>query len=311
MCGVRGEILPTSHIPSWGSKDERLRPPPTDEGDGQDEQNDDDNDQHENDDEDRLARYNLLVPNLSLDTGCSPLHPANTAPSEEQMSLTQRLLSLLLTSRLLHSRDLEIYRHHTPGEEDVLGPQQDDMVVDDTAPTTGTSPSDVTRELKAFWTLHIDVLCLSHAGTGSVFDASWLAVLAALRTTKLPRAWWDADRSEVVCSADRGQARGLGVRGWPVSVGFGVVPAPKDATGAREDGRKGTVIVDMDALEEECCAETGCVVVDASEDAGAQTVLVRVEKSGGSAAGVKEVQEIVKIAEGRWREWRALLEEGK
>jgi hypothetical protein len=47
------------------------------------------------------------------------------------------------------------------------------------------------------------------------------------------------------------------------------------------------------------------VVVDVGEDG--ETTLLRLEKSGGAAAGVAEVQQVVKAAEGRWREWRELM----
>ncbi|KAK4987007.1 hypothetical protein LTR28_001918, partial [Elasticomyces elasticus] len=45
---------------------------------------------------------------------------------------------------------------------------------------------------KAYWTLYIDLLFISL--DGNPFDVAWAAVLAALKDTRLPRAWWDPDR---------------------------------------------------------------------------------------------------------------------
>ncbi|ETN40212.1 uncharacterized protein HMPREF1541_04488 [Cyphellophora europaea CBS 101466] len=298
VCGVRGEILPISEIPSWSVGDAVSRVVVQDaEEDLEDE------------DEDALWQHNLLVPNISLDTGCSPLHPANTAPSEEQQSLSQRLLSLLLTSRLVRLRDLEIYHHHHDAEEDddaaaaALDP--DGMEIEAHEPAGG---SNATRKtVKAFWVLYIDILCISHAGSGSVFDAAWLALCAALRTTVLPAARWDADEGRVLCSSDVGRATRLSLRGLPVPLSWGIFVHDKRVVGTGK-GEEAVVLVDLGAMEEEACAERGCVVVDLSEEDG-EVQLVRVEKSGGGVAGVREVQSVVKVAEGRWREWRKLLGE--
>ncbi|RMZ83773.1 hypothetical protein DV738_g859, partial [Chaetothyriales sp. CBS 135597] len=215
VCGVRGEILPVSEIASF-------QPPP--------------------------PRYNLVVPNLELSTGCSPLHPANAAPSIEAQSISQRLLSLLLSSKLVRQKQLEVM--HTP-ELLLLSPSlPDDPPLQDTA----------APQLKAFWVLYIDMVCLSHAGSGSVFDAAWLALYAALRHTRLPRAVWDADAKQVFCSPDVHEAAALRLR---------------------------------DALEEETVAETGCVVVDADAATG-EAVLLRVEKSGGAGRiGLPELRVLV------------------
>jgi exosome complex component RRP43 len=71
----------------------------------------------------------------------------------------------------------------------------------------------------------------------------------------------------------------------------------------------------MDAFEEESCAERGCVVVDVerseSGEGNGGVVVKRIEKSGGGVVGVREVGEILKLAEGRWREWRCVLEKAR
>ena len=149
-------------------------------------------------------------------------------------------------------------------------------------------------QLKAYWVLYLDLLCVSHAGSGSVFDAAWLAVCAALRDTLLPRAVWDVDEMAVYCSAEMSEARKLRLRGMPVPLSWGVF--------------EGRVLVDLDGMEEECCAEKGCVVVDVDEDEERAVVVVRVEKWGGGVVGAKEVVEAVKLAGARWTEWRKVLE---
>ncbi|KAI5283752.1 Tubulin alpha chain-like 3, partial [Ascosphaera acerosa] len=78
-------------------------------------------------------------------------------------------------------------------------------------------------EMKAFWALYIDVLMLSASGNAA--DIAWLAVLAALRDTRLPRAWWDADRETVLCSDKVGEATRLRLRGCPIASSFAVFEA--------------------------------------------------------------------------------------
>ena len=305
VCGVRGEILEVKDIPSFSVKDAF--------GGGGDAVNEDDDAERSKDRV--LADYNLLVPNLSLDTGCSPLHPANAPPSAEQMSTTQRVLSLLLSSSLVRVRDLEIYEGEDGLAEALKGEEGDEMVLDDQDEQETTA-----KQVKAYWTLYIDIICLSHAGSsGTVFDAAWLAVLAALKTTKLPFASWDRDEGRVLCSSDVGRATMLTLRGMPVGVSFGACRLDERVLEAarRRDGEAGkkvkatkkeeaVLLIDLEGIEEECCADTGCVVVDCSRGEGA-TELLRVEKSGGGFVGLEEIQTLVKVAKGRWKEWTALL----
>ncbi len=262
VCGVRAEILPVSDIPSF--RISKSGPKPSVSADRDDSEGADDAR-----DESELSLYNLLVPNLSLDTGCSALHPANTAPSIEAQSFTQRLLSLLLTSRLVKLSDLEIY--HTPDPTMLLEGESEES------------------QLKAYWVLYIDMLCISHAGSGSVFDSAWLALFAALRDTILPQAMWDIDDMAVYCSPEVSEAKKLRLRGMPVPLSFGVF--------------EGEVLMDLDGMEEECCAEKGGVAVDEEGE-----VVLRVEKWGGGVAKGIEITQVVKLAGGRWREWKKVLE---
>ena len=86
VCGVRGEILLASDVPSCNITPE---PRPTE-----------------------VQDLGLLVPNLELSTGCSPAHLPGQPPSPLAQSLTARLLALLHASRLVHADDLRIW--HRP-----------------------------------------------------------------------------------------------------------------------------------------------------------------------------------------------------
>ena len=70
---------------------------------------------------------------------------------------------------------------------------------------------------------------------------------------------------------------------------------------------RGRVLVDLEAGEEGLCGEVVAIVVDGSGgmDGGEEGVRVlRIEKSGGGYVGAGEMRECVRLAGGRWREWR-------
>ncbi len=272
VCGVRAEILPVGEIPSFRVNTTKV----------------------ENKDEDEgayspIPLYHLVVPNLELATGCSPRHPANTAPSVEAQSISQRLLSLLHSSRLVRTSDLEII--YTPPEAEL-----------DPDPELGV---DTDPQLKAYWTLYVDMVCISHGG--SVFDAAWLALYAALRDTVLPRAWWDADLGQVVCSPELKETKKVQLRGMPVPSSFGAfVPEKRLMV---DEGRS-WILMDMDAFEEDVCTETGAITVDVEGDGTEKDALsiLRVEKNGGCSIGVDQMMEITTHARRRWYQWKGVLD---
>ncbi|OQV04125.1 3' exoribonuclease family, domain-containing protein isoform 1 [Cladophialophora immunda] len=283
VCGVRAEILPTSEIPSFrvtksADKDWTLPSRPKNEVDD-----------HEGEGEYSATQlYNLVVPNIELATGCSPRHPANTAPSVEAQSISQRLLSLLHTSQLVRTSDLEIIYAPPPESQDLeLG-------------------IDAEAQLKAYWTLYIDMMCISHGG--SVFDAAWLALDAALRNCLLPKAWWDADLEKVICSMDVKEARKLRLRGMPVPSSWGLFVPEKRLLTMQNDGEdRSWILMDLDTFEEESCAEVGCITVDCSNGADSAVVL-RIEKSGGSVVGVDQIAQVAESAKQRWQQWKNVLD---
>ncbi|KAI1919514.1 hypothetical protein LOZ53_004540 [Ophidiomyces ophidiicola] len=315
VCGVRGEILSTDDIPAWsisntssGSTAKSPREEST-----------------EDDDDTEIQVFNLLVPNLSLSTGCSPAIAASSAPSSLAQSLSHQLLSLLHTSRLIRSRDLRIWS--SPNRTPILSQEHSDVTMED-APAS-TEPLDA-PEIKAFWTLYIDVLIISLAG--NPFDAAWAAVVAALRDTRLPKAWWDIDNEMILCSDCVSESTTLQLRGMPISSSFAVFEADpvndwrkiivdcqhvesNSEDSMKDDNKtespkkiKRWILADPDAFEESLCQERACIVVDKSSGASDPVKIIRMEKSGGFYIGKNELKELVNSAAGRWEEWRGLLD---
>ncbi|PGH08668.1 hypothetical protein AJ79_05950 [Helicocarpus griseus UAMH5409] len=321
VCGVRGEILSTDDIAAWNVSSSSSETPAskrrkTGAAEAQQQQTaeefpDDDTDNSE------IQSFNLLVPNLSLSTGCAPSISPSAAPSPLAQSLSHKLLSLLHTTRLVRASDLRIL--YTPP----------DLTNITSADDTQSQESQPEQETKAFWTLYIDVLIISHAG--NPFDAAWGAVVAALRDTRLPKAWWDMDSEMVLCSDDVAEARPLRLRGLPIVSSFGVfeadwmerwrlpMPATKGVEQQKGKGKGKTkgdgdrekpqrwILADPDAFEESLCSEKVCVVVDKDGDGGKVKIL-GLEKNGGLAVGRHEVRELVDLAAERWEEWRGVFE---
>lgn len=248
-----------------------------------------------------LADLGLLVPNLELATGCSPAHLPGSPPSPLAQSLTQRILTLLHTTRLVRLDDLRIW-HHPPttntAEEEAEGMGGEE------APT---------REVVAYWTLYIDIVFISL--DGNPFDAAWAAVVAALRDTLLPNAWWDGDRGMILCDDAASAARKLNLRGRPVASTFAVfepqvtvsLGGGGDERGVgkgRKKGKRAWILADPDAFEEGLCGEMVTLVVDV---VGGRTKILRIEKAGGGVVGGGEMRGLVGVAEERWREWEGVL----
>jgi exosome complex component RRP43 len=266
VCGVRGEILLAKDIPNA---------PHVDLPDEAEE------DEEEGDDVAEVSSLNLLVPNIELATGCSPAHLPGNPPSTLAQSLSQRLLSLLHTTRLIRASDLRIL-HRPPSSLDD----------DDEAPPL---------EIAAYWTLYIDVLIISL--DGNPFDAAWGAILAALQNTTLPKARWDPDLELILCSDRVSEGNKLALRGCPVAASFTVFE-PGREKGIAE--ARNWVLADPDAFEEELSREGVTVVVDFEDGAGK---VRRIEKGGGVAVGCEEMRDIVRLAHGRWAEWHSVLQD--
>ncbi|KAL8797640.1 MAG: hypothetical protein Q9182_007160 [Xanthomendoza sp. 2 TL-2023] len=303
VCGIRGEILNASDIidhrplstpaeleTRYGAGNPTLASIPHNAAERAR--------QARREDAEEMAYLNLLVPNVELSTGCSPSYLPGAAPSTEAQSLSHRVLTLLHTSQLLSMDNLRIW-YHPPHLEDL--PQEEEE-----PPPSNPSEHPPQPNIKAYWTLHITLLVLSLSGPA--FPTLWTALLAALRNTVLPNAWWDGDTSSVLCSPLHSESSALALNGFPVATSFGVF---WDAgAGLRDEGGRGKwVLVDIDGFEEGCCEERVTVVVRGVEG-GIGMEILRIEKGGGGVVGRREMREIVEVAGERWGVVRGAIDGG-
>jgi len=334
VCGVRAEILHTDDIASWSvsrptapesnnkrrklaDTNQKLSQKTADVGTRNIEEDDSEDDQE---DESYIQDFNLLVPNLSLSTGCAPGFLPGAPPSSLAQALSHQILSLLHSSRLVREDDLRIwYQPPDLGAEDLERHNENEQMDVDAAHDDQQQKN---REIKAFWVLYIDIMIISLAG--NPFDAAWAAVVAALRDTKLPRAWWDEDNEMVLCSEAVSEAKKLSLRGMPVASSFTVfeadaaagwravvIPDAEEEEEIDEAKRKGLqrrwILADPDGYEEGLSQERVSVVVDKKRDG--KVVIVRMEKNGGWAVGPKELRQLIDVSVQRWDEVKRILEQ--
>lgn len=318
VCGVRAEILHTDDIASWSvssssasnsNKRRRLG-----ETTGEDEDQDEDGE-----DRAHIEDLNLLVPNLSLSTGCAPGFTPGAPPSALAQSLSHQILSLLHSTRLIRADDLRIwYQPPNLGSEALERHNESEHMEIDAGQNSEESN---TREIKAFWVLYIDVMIISLAG--NPFDAAWAAVLAALRDTKLPKAWWDIDNETIICSDDISEASRLSLRGLPVASSFcvfeadaaagwrAVVIPDADDQKARDQRKKGPqqkwILADPDGYEEGLSQERATLVVDKAKNG--KNVILKMEKHGGWSVDTEELRQLVEISGQRWDEMKRILDQ--
>lgn len=240
------------------------------------------NDVHE---DDLVEALGLLVPNVELSTGCSPAHLPGNPPSALAQSLSYRVMSLLHTSNMLAAGDLSI---------PYVEPQADGEMPDE-------GPQTVT---KAYWTLYIDILCI--ALDGNAFDTAWTAVLAALRNTTLPRAWWDPDRETILCSPRVADANRLQLRTLPVASTFAIFSTASPLK--QDDEAESWVLADPDAFEEGVVVEALTVVVSSKQDRYGG--VLRLEKSGGTVVGKDMISTCLRLAGDRCSVVSLSLQEG-
>ncbi|OQO02208.1 hypothetical protein B0A48_11762 [Cryoendolithus antarcticus] len=228
------------------------------------------------DDGDLLETLGLLVPNVELSTGCSPAHLPGNPPSTLAQSLSWKVRTLLYGSDLVNPKDLQITF---------------------TAPKIDEEDDASVPEVKAYWTLYLDIMFISL--DGNPFDAAWLAVMAALRTTRLPKASWDADTEAVVCSPALEDYSRLTLQATPVTATFAVFSTANPLKQRSE--AESWVLADPDTSEEDVCREAVTVVLDGSNR------VLGVEKAGGRAVGKESVRECVELTFGRWKDVNAML----
>jgi exosome complex component RRP43 len=175
---------------------------------------------------------------------------------------------------------------------------------------------DPEREIKAFWVLYIDVMIISLAG--NPFDAAWASVLAALRDTKLPKAWWDADNETILCSDNVADARKLSLRGLPIASSFcsfegdaaagwrAVVIPDAEEQKQKKGAQQRWILADPDGYEEGLSQERASVVVDKENG---KTVIVKMEKHGGWTVDSDDLRRLVDVSAQRWDEMKQILDQ--
>lgn len=282
LCGVRGELLPVTHIPQW-------RTPPT----RAERETLSDAELREQGAKE-LRDYDLLVPNIELATGCAPQFLPGVPPTTLAQTLSTRVFTLLHGAGMLEAEDLRVW--YAPPAVGA-GAGADARMADD---DEQDEKDETEPELKAYWTLYIDVLFISF--DGNAFDAAWVAILAALRDTKLPKAWWDADREMVLCSST--ESTPLRVTGLPVATTAAVATEKENEIATTEQQGKTWTLVDPDRSEEAICEESITVVVDRSLG---ETRIRSISKNGGRVLGPKDVREVHDLAEKRWDEVSKVL----
>ncbi|KAI0130216.1 exosome complex exonuclease RRP43 [Xylariales sp. AK1849] len=270
ICGVRGETVLASAIPNY-------RTPDDSSGANLNEAKD----------------YDLLVPNIELATGCAPNFLPGVPPTTLAQTLSTRVFSLLYSSKLLDVSRLRIYQENNDEDEGADDEKGDDDMLGDGADSYGIAQMVV----KAYWVLYIDVLFISF--DGNPFDAAWAAVLAALRDTRLPQAYWDSDREMVLCTHKKRLP--LNLRGFPVATTAAVFTAKEKQ---KKGGGQYWILVDPDRLEESLCDETVTIIVDRRSD---DTKILGISRSGGTTVGPEVMKRLATIAETRWEEFRKAI----
>ncbi|KAH8199009.1 hypothetical protein TruAng_006838 [Truncatella angustata] len=263
ICGVRGETLLTSAIPNYRAPDDLT-------------------DANLNEAKD----YDLLVPNIELATGCAPNFLPGVPPTTLAQTLSTRVYSLLHSSKLLDVSQLRIHQHVN---SEVSNSEETGEAMEGGAPEELEAGEKAV--VKAYWVLYIDVLFVSF--DGNPFDAAWAAILAALRDTRLPEAYWDPDREMVLC---RQKKSPLSLHGFPVATTAAIFTAKEKQ---KKGGGKYWTLVDPDRLEESLCDESVTVVVDRTDG---ETKILGLSKSGGIVVGPEVMGDMVAIAELRWED---------
>jgi len=150
----------------------------------------------------------FLVPNLDLPALCSPKFKPGP-PSEEAQVLSDRLNDALVMSNVLPTKSLCIH----PG--------------------------------KSVWVLYVDATCINC--DGNVFDATLLAMVAALKSTRLPTPTYNEESHQTTCS--RKTKIPLQLTRTLVSASFGIFDSA-------------VLLVDPTSFEEPLLSTTITIVLD-------------------------------------------------
>ncbi|KAA8910785.1 ribosomal protein S5 domain 2-type protein [Sphaerosporella brunnea] len=212
-----------------------------------------------------VKTHALVVPNLELGTGCSrDYHPG--PPTDFAQTTAERLRTLLLDTVPL-------------------------------VPATTLRIADAVGDVKAYWVLYIDVVVISL--DGNVLDTAWAAIVAALKSVRLPAAIWDQDAEAVICDPTPENFRSLELMEVGYTASF--VVCENDGEEGGENAEKEWVLSDPDEFEEQVCCEKITVAV------GAGGKIVRIEKSGGLSDVAKTLPTCISRARERYQQWHKII----
>ncbi|KAI9481036.1 MAG: exosome complex component RRP43-like protein [Benjaminiella poitrasii] len=200
--------------------------------------------------EPRIAVPNegYLVPNVELSPLCSPKFKPG-APSEKAQSVSEFINQLFLKSTIFPLESLCI------------------------------------EEGKAVWVLYADIVCLNY--DGNILDASLLALTAALKDLKLPKA--EVSQSMIVEADSSHFTEPIQLSRFPVSSTFCVFNQPD------------VILSDPNDAEESLTKETVTIVMDLDYE------LCRVYKNGGTTIDDEGLKQCIENAKKRTNEIKALI----
>ncbi|EJD01703.1 uncharacterized protein FOMMEDRAFT_88508 [Fomitiporia mediterranea MF3/22] len=170
----------------------------------------------------------FIVPNLDLPAICSPKFKPGP-PADEAQVLSERLYDALISSE------------------------------------TVSLPSLCIHPRKAVWVLYVDATCINF--DGNVFDAALLAMIAALKNTRLPKATFDEETGRTTCS--RKEKTALQILRTPLAISFGIF----DST---------HILADPSSFEEPLLNTSYTVIIDEKDE------LVSVQQAGASTSSVQD-----------------------
>ncbi|KDQ64066.1 hypothetical protein JAAARDRAFT_166025 [Jaapia argillacea MUCL 33604] len=185
----------------------------------------------------------FLVPNLDLPALCSPKFKPGP-PAEEAQVLSDRLNEALIAAGVLDLTSLCI------------------------------------QSGKSVWVLYVDAVCINY--DGNAFDATLIAMVAALKNTRLPKATFDEETGRTICS--RKEMTPLRLNTLPISMSFGVFDSQH-------------ILADPTSFEEPLLDTTLSIVLNEAE------ALVSVTQLGIGATGSQDVLlQCIAAAKRHWPE---------
>ena len=239
----------------------------------------------------------LIVPNIEMSTGCSKNYPLGP-PGDFAQMLAQRINDLIEATKIVDLKSLRIYKDDgsASGETATAATAAEGEAMD-----TSDGQGNEEKEIKGYWTLYLDVLCISL--DGNILDVAWTAIIAALATTRLPKAVWDVDVSKIICSAAQHEQQRIKLRkNLPFTVTFAGVTVPhippteadKNGSENSSPSSKTFLLNDPDAFEETEANES--LTITLSVSTGRAHRAERMEKVGGRNIGLSEIKSCIDIS---------------